>query len=109
MGQLSSIYKYADLTYIGGGFGKDGIHNILESTVYLKPSSFYGNNYSKFNEIVELKALNCIINLNENNSLIDLLNNYNNLNLNEIQLKLEGYFSQRVGSTQKVLLDIFGN
>ena len=109
MGELSSIYKYADLTYIGGGFGKEGIHNVLEPTIYLKPSSFYGSNYTKFNEIVELKALNCVFNLNENNTLVDLLNNYSNLNLIEIKNKLENYFSQRIGSTQKVLLDIFGN
>lgn len=47
-GILSSIYRYGDAAYIGGGFGA-GIHNILEAAVYGIPVVF-GPNYSKFNE-----------------------------------------------------------
>jgi len=36
MGMLSSVYKYADITYIGGAFG-EGLHNILEPATYGKP------------------------------------------------------------------------
>ncbi|MDR1258637.1 MAG: 3-deoxy-D-manno-octulosonic acid transferase [Tannerellaceae bacterium] len=38
-GLLSSIYRYADVAYVGGGFGK-GIHNILEAAVYAVPVVF---------------------------------------------------------------------
>ncbi|MFW5820610.1 MAG: 3-deoxy-D-manno-octulosonic acid transferase, partial [Bacteroidota bacterium] len=52
IGHLSSIYKYGDVAYIGGGFGS-GIHNILEAATYHLPVVF-GPNYHKFNEAVEL-------------------------------------------------------
>jgi 3-deoxy-D-manno-octulosonic-acid transferase len=52
IGFLSSVYQYADLAYIGGGFGT-GIHNTLEAAVYGIPVLF-GPNYHKFNEAVEL-------------------------------------------------------
>ena len=51
-GLLSSIYRYGNIAYIGGGFGK-GIHNILEAAVYGIPVLF-GPNYRKFREAKEL-------------------------------------------------------
>ena len=42
-GLLSSIYHYADVTYVGGGFGV-GIHNVLEAAVWNKPVIFGPNN-----------------------------------------------------------------
>ena len=33
---MSSIYRYADVTYVGGGFGV-GIHNTLEAAVWGVP------------------------------------------------------------------------
>lgn len=40
IGILSRLYHYADITYVGGGFGDDGLHNILEAAVYGKPVIF---------------------------------------------------------------------
>ncbi len=54
MGMLSSIYKYADVAYIGGGFG-DGIHNTLEAAVYGIPVLF-GPKFQKFREAKGLIA-----------------------------------------------------
>lgn len=42
-GLLSSIYRYADVTYVGGGFGV-GIHNVLEAAVWGEPVIFGPNN-----------------------------------------------------------------
>lgn len=55
IGILSSIYRYANLAYIGGGFGV-GIHNTLEAAVYGVPVVF-GPNYKKFKEARELIAI----------------------------------------------------
>ena len=55
IGILSKLYRYADVAYIGGGFGV-GIHNILEAVAYGKPVVF-GPNWHKFQEahdIIEL-------------------------------------------------------
>ena len=54
IGFLSSVYRYASMAYIGGGFGR-GIHNTLEAAVYGIPVIF-GPRHQKFHEAVELLA-----------------------------------------------------
>ncbi len=39
-GILARLYKYATIAYLGGGFGDDGVHNVLEAAVYGKPVVF---------------------------------------------------------------------
>ena len=51
-GLLSSIYRYGQIAYVGGGFGA-GIHNLPEAAVYGIPVIF-GPNYKKFLEAKEL-------------------------------------------------------
>lgn len=51
-GLLSSIYRYGNVAYIGGGFGA-GIHNTLEAAVYGIPVIF-GPRYHKFQEAKDL-------------------------------------------------------
>lgn len=47
-GLLSSMYRYGDVAYVGGGFGV-GIHNTLEAAVWNMPVIF-GPNNKKFQE-----------------------------------------------------------
>ncbi|MBL0181866.1 MAG: 3-deoxy-D-manno-octulosonic acid transferase [Chitinophagaceae bacterium] len=49
IGMLARLYKYATITYVGGGFGEEGVHNVLEAAVYGKPVLF-GPVYKKFIE-----------------------------------------------------------
>lgn len=51
-GLLSSIYRYATVAYVGGGFGV-GIHNVPEAAVYGVPV-IIGPNHSKFREAQDL-------------------------------------------------------
>jgi 3-deoxy-D-manno-octulosonic-acid transferase len=53
IGMLSRLYKYATITYVGGGFGQDGVHNVLEAAVYGKPVIF-GPVFNKYIEAIEL-------------------------------------------------------
>ena len=53
-GLLSSIYRYATVAYVGGGFGV-GIHNLPEAAVWNVPVIF-GPNHEKFQEALELTA-----------------------------------------------------
>lgn len=53
MGMLSAVYRYAEMAYIGGGFGA-GIHNSLEAAIYQIPLAF-GPKHQKFQEAVELR------------------------------------------------------
>lgn len=55
IGLLSKLFKYAYITYIGGGFGA-GIHNILEPAAYGKPVVL-GPKHEKFKEAQDLIAL----------------------------------------------------
>jgi 3-deoxy-D-manno-octulosonic-acid transferase len=53
IGMLSRLYQYATITYVGGGFGDDGVHNVLEAAVYGRPVIF-GPVIEKYIEAVEL-------------------------------------------------------
>lgn len=53
IGMLKFLYRYATICFVGGGFGDDGIHNILEAAVYNKPVIF-GPAYDKFYEAIQL-------------------------------------------------------
>ncbi len=52
IGLLSKLYRYADIAYVGGGFGA-GIHNLSEAAVYGIPVVF-GPNHKRFNEAIDL-------------------------------------------------------
>ena len=54
IGFLSSVYRYASMAYIGGGFGA-GIHNTLEAATFGLPLAF-GPRYEAFKEAKELIA-----------------------------------------------------
>jgi 3-deoxy-D-manno-octulosonic-acid transferase len=53
IGMLSKLYHYATIAYVGGGFGDEGVHNVLEAAVYAKPVVF-GPVYDRYIEAVEL-------------------------------------------------------
>lgn len=54
MGLLARLYKYADVAYVGGGFG-DGIHSLLEAAAWGRPVIF-GPHHRKFAEAEGLIA-----------------------------------------------------
>lgn len=62
MGLLSSIYRYGQVAYIGGGFGA-GIHNTLEAAVYGMPVVF-GPKWQKFREARGLQEVGAAISVN---------------------------------------------
>ena len=73
VGILTKIYSYADIAYVGGGFGNPGIHNILEPATFGIPI-IIGPNYSHFAEAIELVRLGGCISVDNNDSLEVLLN-----------------------------------
>ncbi|MFI5221965.1 MAG: 3-deoxy-D-manno-octulosonic acid transferase, partial [Bacteroidia bacterium] len=54
IGILSSVYRIADFAFIGGGFGKKGIHNSLEALAAGIPIFVGPNNHHKNHEISTL-------------------------------------------------------
>ncbi|HBK82613.1 MAG TPA: 3-deoxy-D-manno-octulosonic acid transferase, partial [Flavobacterium sp.] len=53
IGILTKIYSYADIAYVGGGFGNPGVHNILEPATFGVPIVI-GPNFNHFAEAVAL-------------------------------------------------------
>jgi 3-deoxy-D-manno-octulosonic-acid transferase len=49
IGMLSRLYRYATIAYVGGGFTRDGIHNVLEPATFGCPVLF-GPNFKKYRE-----------------------------------------------------------
>jgi 3-deoxy-D-manno-octulosonic-acid transferase len=68
IGMLSSLYQYADIAYIGGGFGA-GIHNTLEAAAFGMPVIF-GPKYDKFKEAKDLIELNAAFSINTEAELL---------------------------------------
>jgi len=102
MGLLSSVYRYGDLAYIGGGFGK-GIHNILEAAVYGIPVLF-GPRHGKFNEAGELIACNGAISVTSEEEFSSRMNDflsYSNL-IRETGKSAKEYVIGNLGATNKI-------
>ena len=75
IGILTKIYSYADIAYVGGGFGNPGVHNILEPATFGIPIVI-GPNYSHFAEataLVGMEGCISIKNQSELNEAFDLL------------------------------------
>ncbi len=61
IGILGKIYSYADVAYVGGGFGTAGLHNILEPAAFGVPI-IIGPNHQKFPEAVALVHMGgCVV------------------------------------------------
>ena len=48
-----SLYAYGHIAWIGGGFGSEGVHNVLEAAVFGVPCA-YGPIFHQFIEAQEL-------------------------------------------------------
>ncbi|MGM0407420.1 MAG: 3-deoxy-D-manno-octulosonic acid transferase [Bacteroidota bacterium] len=103
IGLLSSLYKYGEIAFIGGGFGK-GIHNILEAATFGLPIIF-GPNYQKFQEAVDLIQLGgavCIHNYQDMENILNQLFNDKALLKKKGQIAAE-FVEQKRGATNKIL------
>jgi len=106
-GLLSSIYRYGDLAYIGGGFGK-GIHNVLEAAVYGIPVLF-GPRYHKFKEAKELIACRGAIAVTGEQDFSSRMNDflsYTDL-LRETGKNAKEYVISNLGATRKIYEKMF--
>lgn len=103
IGILSYMYRKADITYIGGGFGV-GIHNVLEAAVFYKPVAF-GPNNKKFDEartLLSLKGAKEIHNAKELSSWVESLLS-NEEYYRKSCLLCGDYVKNNAGATQKIL------
>ena len=74
IGILTKIYSYADIAYVGGGFGNPGVHNILEPATFGVPIVI-GPNYSHFAEATALVHQGGCVSISNLKELQDTLDN----------------------------------
>jgi 3-deoxy-D-manno-octulosonic-acid transferase len=104
IGMLSALYRYATVTYIGGGFNKSGIHNTLEAAVYGKPV-FFGPNYIKFGEAVALIAKGGAFSVKTSEELISHISllKEDELKLTLISKISQDYVQEKLGATEMIV------
>ena len=105
-GLLSSIYRYGDIAYIGGGFGA-GIHNVLEAAVYGIPVLF-GPKYQKFKEARDLLKLGGAFSITDKDGFDSRMNDlltYPEL-LQEAGKQAGGYVRENAGVTDRIVKEL---
>ncbi|MCP4883424.1 MAG: 3-deoxy-D-manno-octulosonic acid transferase [Flavobacteriales bacterium] len=104
IGILTKVYSYADIAYIGGGFDKDGVHNVLEPAVFGIPLVI-GPVYEKFEEATKLVALKaCLVGQSET----DLHSQFTRLIKsetlrNELGATSKAFIKNHTGATEIIL------
>ncbi len=106
IGILSSIYQYANVAWIGGGFGK-GIHNTLEAVAFGKPVVF-GPNYKRFEEAVQLIQIRAGFTCNDFTSALPIVEKLaiNDGFCQQAGLKGAEYVKNHTGATEKIVHSI---
>lgn len=100
IGLLSSIYRYGQVAYIGGGFGV-GIHNTLEAAVWKVPVVF-GPNFQRFREARALITEGGGFSIGNYEELEDLFNSL--LADNKKAANLAGaYVKKNTGATELII------
>ena len=106
-GILSSLYRYGDVAYVGGGFGS-GIHNVPEAAVYGIPVIF-GPRHEKFREALELKQCGgafAIDDAQQCHAVLDRLLSDNDA-LQQAGSAASNYITNHTGATHRIYHDLF--
>lgn len=104
IGVLSSIYRYATVAYIGGGFGV-GIHNTLEAATYGLPIAF-GTNYKRFAEACDLVKFGAATSVSSSEELTCWLNSMiTNVILHRKYSDISRRYVERKCGATKIILD----
>lgn len=106
IGMLSSLYKYGDVAYIGGGFGVS-IHNILEPATFELPVVF-GPNFRKFKEAVDLISSGGAFTIS---SFTEVKENFDNLLNDQVRQEAgkiaKNYILVNCGATHTIMKFVF--
>ena len=104
MGLLSSIYRFGQVAYVGGGFGV-GIHNTIEAAVYGVPVLF-GPNYSHFREakgLIDAGAAQSVKNYRELETAMDTAFEQQE----QMGARAAAYVEAETGAAEKIYKELF--
>jgi len=104
IGRLKRLYRYATICFVGGGFGKNGIHNTLEAAVYGKPVIF-GPVYEHFKETVEMEKAGAAFPVDNVLELEEILNELlaDQQQYQKASQAAAAFMEQSAGATEKIL------
>ncbi len=105
VGMLSTIYRYADIVFIGGGF-RGALHNTIEAAIYGMPIIFGRHeNNKKFLEAMNLLKLDAAFEVSNQSEFADILQSL--LNDKDLRVKLGGagkaYVEESAGASDIVM------
>ncbi len=100
IGHLSFLYRYADMVWVGGGFTRTGIHNIIEPAVYGKPVLF-GPHYDRYKEAVDMLEEGAAATFKDAEEIAGMIKNNNALQL--MGNKARHYVLRRLGATGLII------
>ena len=105
-GLLSSIYRYGEVAYVGGGFGV-GIHNVLEAAVWGVPVIF-GPNNQRFQEAQGLLASAGGFQIKDYDTFCQLMDRFDTdkAYLQTTGKKAGSFVAQHAGATATILKGI---
>lgn len=104
VGLLSTVYRYAEVAYVGGGFGHPGVHNVLEPAVYGIPV-ICGPHFSHFAEakaLVDCGAITSVRDFQEFTTAADSLFKNEQTRVQKGKLSLD-YVEAKQHATLKIL------
>jgi len=104
IGILTKIYSYANVAYVGGGYTKSGVHNVLEPATFGNPIVI-GPNFKKFNEAIELVQNEACFTVDNSKKLSVLLKKFyqDKSGLQKVGDKALNYVVSNKGATSKIL------
>jgi 3-deoxy-D-manno-octulosonic-acid transferase len=104
IGLLTKVYRYADIVYVGGGFGQPGVHNVLEPAVFGVPI-IIGPNYDHFQEAVLLVQSNGCVSISTHEELDQTTKSLmTSANLRQVIGKsARDFVSKNSGATDKIM------
>ena len=104
IGLLTRLYSYSDISYVGGGMGNSGLHNILEPAIFKNPI-LIGKNYLNFPEAKNLIAENGAISVKDAKEFKRILNELIENKRERIKMgKINfNYIKSNLGTTKNVI------
>ena len=107
-GLLSSIYRYATVAYVGGGFGV-GIHNVPEAAVYGIPV-IIGPNHQRFAEAMALIANGGCKSIENTEDFSIIMDDFleNPAHIAQAGSAAGDYIHQNAGATPVIYQHVFG-
>ena len=104
IGLLTKLYSYSDLSYVGGGMGQSGLHNILEPAIFKNPI-LIGKNYLNFPEAKDLISKNGAVSIKNTKEFQIILNKLieNKIRRTEMGEINFNYIKSNLGTTKNVI------